>query len=69
MASEEAKRIEPPFFRCGNKPYIRWWWLAGPFREQDIQRQLDSTPRFESHWRSERNAIARRLTAASGRPP
>jgi hypothetical protein len=40
MASEEAKRIEPPFFRCGSKPYIRWWWLAGPFRERDIEQQF-----------------------------
>src|SRR3954454_20717867 len=29
-----------PFFRGGSKPYTRWWWLAGPFRREDIQYQL-----------------------------
>lgn len=24
-----------------SRPYIRWWWLNGPFREQDIASQLD----------------------------
>lgn len=24
----------------GAKPYIRWWWLAGPFRPEDIDEQL-----------------------------
>jgi hypothetical protein len=35
---------KPPtqdFFRCGTKPYVRWWWLAGPFRPNDIHDQLD----------------------------
>ncbi len=22
------------------KPYVRWWWLSGPFEERDITRQL-----------------------------
>jgi hypothetical protein len=29
-----------PFFRGGSKPYARWWWLAGPFRHEDIRFQL-----------------------------
>jgi hypothetical protein len=29
------------FFRCGATPYVRWWWLAGPFRPEDIRSQLD----------------------------
>jgi hypothetical protein len=29
------------FFRGTSKPYIRWWWLAGPFRKEDIVFQLD----------------------------
>jgi len=29
------------FFRCGTKPYVRWWWLAGPFRAEDTRFQLD----------------------------
>ena len=29
-----------PFFRGGSKPYTRWWWLAGPFRREDIRYQL-----------------------------
>jgi hypothetical protein len=24
-----------------SRPYTRWWWLNGPFREQDIRYQLD----------------------------
>ena len=35
---------KPPsqrFFRCGAKPYVRWWWLAGPFCPHDIHNQLD----------------------------
>jgi hypothetical protein len=23
------------------RPYTRWWWLGGPFREADVARQLD----------------------------
>ncbi len=41
MAAEEEKPSDPAFFRCGSKPYVRWWWLAGPFRPHDIERQLD----------------------------
>ncbi len=41
MRSEASRPIESPFFRGGSKPYVRWWWLAGPFRERDIERQLD----------------------------
>jgi hypothetical protein len=29
-----------PYFRGGSKPYTRWWWLAGPFRREDIREQL-----------------------------
>ncbi len=29
-----------PFFRGTAKPYVRWWWLAGPFLQEDIVRQL-----------------------------
>jgi len=29
-----------PYFRGGSKPYTRWWWLAGPFRREDIRHQL-----------------------------
>jgi hypothetical protein len=29
-----------PYFRGGSKPYVRWWWLAGPFRREDIRDQL-----------------------------
>lgn len=24
-----------------SRPYLRWWWLAGPFRREDIAAQLD----------------------------
>jgi hypothetical protein len=30
-----------PYFRGGSKPYTRWWWLAGPFRREDIRFQLE----------------------------
>src|SRR3954447_23436824 len=29
-----------PYFRGASKPYTRWWWLAGPFRREDIRHQL-----------------------------
>jgi hypothetical protein len=29
-----------PYFRGCSKPYTRWWWLAGPFRRDDIHNQL-----------------------------
>jgi hypothetical protein len=29
-----------PYFRGNSKPYTRWWWLAGPFRREDISDQL-----------------------------
>src|SRR5262245_16706334 len=29
------------FFNGTSKPYTRWWWLAGPFRKDDIAYQLD----------------------------
>jgi hypothetical protein len=37
-----AQEVPPAlaFFRGGSKPYVRWWWLAGPFREPDIEKQL-----------------------------
>ena len=27
--------------RCDGSPYVRWWWLAGPFRFEDIEYQLE----------------------------
>lgn len=30
----------PPFGGTA-RPYVRWWWLAGPFRQEDIVYQLD----------------------------
>jgi hypothetical protein len=41
MALAHEERPAPAFFRCGSKPYVRWWWLAGPFRKPDIEKQLD----------------------------
>jgi hypothetical protein len=29
-----------PYFRGSSRPYTRWWWLAGPFRREDICSQL-----------------------------
>jgi hypothetical protein len=29
-----------PYFRGTSRPYTRWWWLAGPFRREDIRSQL-----------------------------
>ncbi len=29
-----------PYFRGTSRPYTRWWWLAGPFRREDISSQL-----------------------------
>jgi hypothetical protein len=29
-----------PYFGGSSRPYTRWWWLAGPFRREDIRRQL-----------------------------
>jgi alpha-L-rhamnosidase len=29
-----------PYVRGDSKPYTRWWWLAGPFRREDIRDQL-----------------------------
>jgi alpha-L-rhamnosidase len=39
--SESEAGPRQAFFRCGAKPYVRWWWLAGPFRPADIRAQLD----------------------------
>ncbi|MFO0891916.1 MAG: glycosyl hydrolase [Isosphaeraceae bacterium] len=33
-------RPPSPFFHGSSKPYTRWWWLAGPFRREDISSQL-----------------------------
>ena len=30
-----------PSFDAGPSPYVRWWWLAGPFLAEDIHFQLD----------------------------
>jgi alpha-L-rhamnosidase len=37
---EKEDRPASAFFRGGSKPYARWWWLAGPFRHEDIRYQL-----------------------------
>ncbi|MDQ2711712.1 MAG: hypothetical protein M3Y24_05650 [Acidobacteriota bacterium] len=29
------------FFHGTSKPYVRWWWLSGPFTHWDITRQLE----------------------------
>jgi hypothetical protein len=41
MAFAQEDRPALQFFRGGSKPYVRWWWLAGPFCEPDIETQLD----------------------------
>src|SRR5205823_1770892 len=28
-------------FHGTSKPYVRWWWLSGPFTRADIRRQLE----------------------------
>ena len=38
---EAESRLPLPFFGSSSKPYTRWWWLAGPFRREDIEHQLD----------------------------
>jgi hypothetical protein len=40
MAFAHEDRPAVKFFRGGSKPYVRWWWLAGPFCERDIETQL-----------------------------
>jgi hypothetical protein len=39
VLAQEA--LPPAPFRGSSKPYTRWWWLAGPFRREDIVYQLD----------------------------
>ena len=29
------------YFHDTSKPYVRWWWIRGPYREADIVFQLD----------------------------
>jgi hypothetical protein len=38
-----AEHPQPPspFFNGTSKPYVRWWWLSGPFTTDDIVRQLE----------------------------
>ena len=42
---EQVRQDEPagdvPFFGGSSRPYTRWWWLVGPFRQEDIVYQLD----------------------------
>jgi alpha-L-rhamnosidase len=34
-------RLQPiTYFRGSSRPYVRWWWLAGPFTKEDIRSQL-----------------------------
>jgi hypothetical protein len=37
---EREAQAPVPYFRGSSKPYTRWWWLAGPFRREDIRDQL-----------------------------
>jgi hypothetical protein len=37
---ETEGQAPSPYFRGGSKPFTRWWWLAGPFRREDIREQL-----------------------------
>jgi len=37
---EQEAPAPPPYFRGTSRPYTRWWWLAGPFRRDDIRAQL-----------------------------
>jgi hypothetical protein len=30
-----------PYVAGSSKPYTRWWWLAGPFRREEIRYQLE----------------------------
>ncbi len=46
MAFAQESRPARGFFRGGSKPYVRWWWLAGPFCEPDIETQLDWVKRM-----------------------
>jgi hypothetical protein len=39
VLEREAPPPVPCFGGC-SKPYTRWWWLAGPFRREDIHDQL-----------------------------
>lgn len=39
-APADAGRLSP-LFGGQTKPYVRWWWLAGPFHREDIVRQLE----------------------------
>ena len=38
-----ASYAQPPaeFFNGSSKPYVRWWWLTGPFLREDIRSQLE----------------------------
>src|SRR5580698_8092086 len=40
MSFAQNDRPAPAYFRGSSKPYVRWWWLAGPFCERDIETQL-----------------------------
>jgi len=40
MSFAHNDRPAPAYFRGSSKPYVRWWWLAGPFCERDIETQL-----------------------------
>lgn len=35
-----AHPVDAPFFRGAGKPYTRWWWLGGPYRDEDLVWQL-----------------------------
>ena len=40
MSLAQKDRPDHAYFCGSSKPYVRWWWLAGPFRESDIEEQL-----------------------------
>ncbi len=46
MAFAQEDRPARASFGGSSKPYVRWWWLAGPFREPDIEQQLDWVKRM-----------------------
>jgi hypothetical protein len=37
---EQEAPARSSYFHGTSKPYTRWWWLAGPFRTEDIRAQL-----------------------------
>ena len=40
LLASERKASKSSFFNGTSRPYVRWWWLSGPFHRDDITRQL-----------------------------